>query len=173
MIVIKTASSLLLHYFQVERHQSAALKHIQIQSKINTESSFKGNFTLLVPVIYYEWSLLYVYCYKIPVYIGYWFSWRDASLGLDGRRTYRKRRLLKKGWKTTVMSYTITTTEVSFINVLVLSLSNLASTNKSHTWLWEISKDLNFLIYANTASPLRFIFLTWAYKKHRKCVWWL
>lgn len=79
---------------------------------------------------------------------------------------------LKKDRKTTVMSYTITTIEVSFINVLVLSLSNLGSTNKSHhlthTWLWQIPKDLNFLIYANTASPLRFIFLTWACKKNKK-----
>ncbi len=105
--------------------------------------------------------------FRTPVFIGYGFSWRDASLW-PHRRTYRKR-LLKKGRKTTVMSYTIKTIEVSFINVSVLSLSNLGSINKSHhlahTWLWEISKDLNFLIYANTASPLRFIFLTWAYKK--------
>ncbi len=117
----------------------------------------------------YEWSC---YTSKIPGYIGYWFSWRDASLWLH-RRTYRRRRLKSKN--TTVMSYTITTIEVSFIHVLVLSLSNLGSTNKSHhlahTWLWQIPKDLNFLIYANTASPFVLSSLHEPAKKKKKKNW--
>lgn len=49
-----------------------------------------------------------------------------------------------------------------FLSIMIIKPKT--SHNLVHTWLWEISKDLNFLIYANTASPLRFIFLTWAWK---------